>query len=426
MQCITNETGHLVQELSYDAWGNRRDVDTWDVFTTLPTGILLARGFTGHEHLDLFDLINMDGRVYDPVLGRFLSPDPIIQNSENLQSLNRYTYCLNNPLSLTDPSGYGWLSDNWRSLAAAAVAITVSTITAGFGSGFGYAIFVGAVGGFAGSFTGALLEGANIGEAFKAGAIGALIGGISGGLSNGVGSLKFDDILGKMLAHGITQGGISELSGGKFIHGFFSAALSAGLAGTISNEDGTLKVRRGVAVAASAVVGGTASVLGGGKFANGAITGAYVMLFNHMMHDIKDNPNKNIIYQRTTETDKSTTGTFSIPGTDIDGYILEPAGPSTTTPNLDKRIPAGKYNLILNKGAKYGLRLYNDQVSEKRGILMHIGNYPLETRGCLLPGSSVGTNYVGGSDHTLKQIMNYFKKVGFNGATITILDPKHP
>jgi hypothetical protein len=90
-----------------------------------------------------------------------------------------------------------------------------------------------------------------------------------------------------MLAHGITQGGVSELSGGRFTQGFFSAALSAGLAGAITKEDGTLKVRPGIAVVASAVVGGTASVLSGGKFANGAITGAYVMLFNQMMHHPK-------------------------------------------------------------------------------------------------------------------------------------------
>jgi len=93
---------------------------TWS-FTNVPTSFLFDRGYTGHEHLDNFGLINMpalsvaegNGRVYDPAIARFLSPDPILQNPRNTQSHNRYSYCLNNPLKYTDPSGYiqkpvGW------------------------------------------------------------------------------------------------------------------------------------------------------------------------------------------------------------------------------------------------------------------------------------------------------------------------------
>jgi hypothetical protein len=133
-----------------------------------------------------------------------------------------------------------------------------------------------------------------------------------------------------------------------------------------------------------------------------------------------------IIYQRTTETDQSTTGSFYIPGTKISGYILEPAGPSTTKSGLDRRIRAGTYNIIKNTGSKYGLRLYNDQVPQSRAILMHIGNYPGDTEGCLLPGSSIGTNFVGGSGPMINQIMNYFNQTGYTGATITIYDIKGP
>ena len=133
-------------------------------------------------------------------------------------------------------------------------------------------------------------------------------------------------------------------------------------------------------------------------------------------------PKNNIIYQRTTETNESTTGTFTIPGTSINGYILEPSGPSTTESNLDKRIPAGTYNLIPNVGQKYGLRLFNKNVSKGRAILIHVGNYPGDTEGCLLPGSSVGKNSVGGSGDMIKKIMKHFTKVGFKGATITITD----
>ncbi|MCB9654686.1 MAG: RHS repeat-associated core domain-containing protein [Deltaproteobacteria bacterium] len=65
-----------------------------------------TRGFTGQEHLDAHRLIRLNGRVYDPGLGRFLSVDPIIADPANAQSLNAYSYVLNNPLSLIDPSGY--------------------------------------------------------------------------------------------------------------------------------------------------------------------------------------------------------------------------------------------------------------------------------------------------------------------------------
>ena len=67
-------------------------------------------GFTGHEMLDDFGLIHMNGRVYDPAIGRFLSADPFVQAPENSQSFNRYSYVMNNPLSLVDPSGYSFAS----------------------------------------------------------------------------------------------------------------------------------------------------------------------------------------------------------------------------------------------------------------------------------------------------------------------------
>ncbi|MCG8465447.1 MAG: RHS repeat-associated core domain-containing protein, partial [Xanthomonadales bacterium] len=72
---------------------------------------LTTRGFTGHEHLNETDLIHMNGRVYDYNLGRFYSVDPFIQFPENSQSVNGYSYILNNPLSGTDPSGYQSNSD---------------------------------------------------------------------------------------------------------------------------------------------------------------------------------------------------------------------------------------------------------------------------------------------------------------------------
>lgn len=102
---ITDESGKTVELLSFDPWGRRRNPLTWS-YTNAPTTSKFSRGYTGHEHLDNFGLINMNGRMYDPNLGRFLSPDPILQNPGSTQGHNRYSYVLNNPLKYTDPSGY--------------------------------------------------------------------------------------------------------------------------------------------------------------------------------------------------------------------------------------------------------------------------------------------------------------------------------
>ena len=103
---VLDENGNILEELSFDAWGRRRNASNWTFSPSVPSTFIFDRGFTGHEHLDMFALINMNGRAYDPVLGRFLSPDPIIQNAANSQNLNRYSYVLNNPLKYVDPSGY--------------------------------------------------------------------------------------------------------------------------------------------------------------------------------------------------------------------------------------------------------------------------------------------------------------------------------
>lgn len=102
---LVDKGGKIAEEYSYDAWGRRRTADTWEYFTE-PQTTLLSRGYTFHEHLDEFDLINMNGRAYDPVVGRFLSADIHVQAPGNTQSYNRYSYCFNNPLKYTDPSGY--------------------------------------------------------------------------------------------------------------------------------------------------------------------------------------------------------------------------------------------------------------------------------------------------------------------------------
>jgi RHS repeat-associated protein len=85
---------------NYDQYGNL--VIDW--VDTAPPGT--GRGFTSHEQLDDIGIVNMNGRVYDPQIGRFMQADGFVPHPEDLQSFNRYSYCRNSPISCIDPSGY--------------------------------------------------------------------------------------------------------------------------------------------------------------------------------------------------------------------------------------------------------------------------------------------------------------------------------
>jgi len=93
-----------LERYAYDPWGGRRSPTDWTQKDTR-TSWRLNRGYTMHEHLDAFGIINMNGRVYDPQTAQFFSPDPYLQAPNDWLNYNRYSYCLNNPLKYTDPSG---------------------------------------------------------------------------------------------------------------------------------------------------------------------------------------------------------------------------------------------------------------------------------------------------------------------------------
>ena len=101
---LTDINGVVKEKYAYDPWGNRRNTASWKDADTR-TKFIVDRGYTLHEHLDALGLINMNGRVYDPLLGMFLSPDPYVQAPGNWLNYNRYGYCYGNPLLYTDPSG---------------------------------------------------------------------------------------------------------------------------------------------------------------------------------------------------------------------------------------------------------------------------------------------------------------------------------
>ena len=280
VQALTNESGALVQELSYDAWGKRRNPINWEDYSSISAANSLTPwGFTGHEHMDMFDIVNMDGRMYDPVLGRFLSPDPFAQAPDYTQGLNRYIYCLNNPLSLYDPTGYSWFSKAWKSLVAAAVGIAVTIITAGSATGPYVALLAGAAGGAAAGLTGALLNGADIGQIAKSTFIGGFWGAVGGFLSFASGEGLF---LERLFKHTFSQAWLEGVRGGNMKHGLLAGATSV-IGGATVEKYGS-QLGKGGEVAANAIISGTAAELGGGKFANGAITGAFEKLFNDFMH----------------------------------------------------------------------------------------------------------------------------------------------
>lgn len=288
--------GNVTARYAYDPFGKRRQTNgQYDAFGTLVIDWAdnvnhgTDRGFTGHEHLDELGLIHMNGRLYDPTIARFLQGDPFVQAPDELQNYNRYTYCYNNPLNCSDPTGYSFLSKLWKRVLRPLVAIAAA-------AWFGPAIIAG--NSFFGA--GALISGggaaATIGNAaiagFISGAIstgtiqGALQGAFSGAVFAGAGEIiagggafgaGISDAFGQIALHGVAGCITSVAGGGKCGPGALSAAFSkAALPVTAQFGDGFGRVL------AHSVVGGTASVLGGGKFANGAQTGAFSYLFNHL------------------------------------------------------------------------------------------------------------------------------------------------
>ncbi|MGH7462870.1 MAG: RHS repeat domain-containing protein, partial [Longimicrobiales bacterium] len=110
LDSISDAAGAVQVRLSYSAFGRRRNGAGWSgeppgADFNIVAGIS-RRGFTDHEMLDNLSLVHMNGRVYDPRLGRFISADPYVPDALDTQSFNRYSYVNNNPLSYIDPSGF--------------------------------------------------------------------------------------------------------------------------------------------------------------------------------------------------------------------------------------------------------------------------------------------------------------------------------
>ena len=260
IDAVTNEYGQVEKRFTYDAWGKRAT----PVDNHTGSGGKMTRGFTDHEMLDDFGLIHMNGRVYDPVLARFLSADPFVQAPGNSQSYNRYSYCANNPLNATDPSGYSF----WKDWGGPVLGIIVAVVVT-FATGSPY--LGGLAGGFVSGFSGSLLNGGSLGDAFKAG----VIGGIVGMATAGAGQIANGCL--RLVASGVVGAVASESMGGDFRSGFLSGLAAAAMAPSV----GSMARQNWLAgLVLSSVVGGTASAIGGGKYANGAAFAAFYYVLN--------------------------------------------------------------------------------------------------------------------------------------------------
>lgn len=112
---VIDGSGTVLQRMSYDAWGRRRQTngvdDNWGSLGTIANNQDNS-GYTGHEHLDQLGLVHMNARLYDPILGRHTSADPTVPDPQNGQAFNRYSYVLNNALAFTDPTGLAPTTDS--------------------------------------------------------------------------------------------------------------------------------------------------------------------------------------------------------------------------------------------------------------------------------------------------------------------------
>jgi RHS repeat-associated protein len=302
---VTNEAGAVLERLAFDPWGKRRNINGKADTTDALVGLTTDRGYTEHEHLDEMGVIHMNGRIYDPLVGRMMSADPFIQAPGNLQSYNRYSYVWNNPLNSTDPTGYFNIFDPLNLAPTARAVHTAVTnpnstnifnahrsvpgvvaldnfvvrnpwafqlgrIAAGVWGGPWAA--AGATGYYTYLTTGCescsvKAFGLSLGTAYAFQAAGDV----------GQGANEYG--AGHYAAHAAVGCASSVAGGGQCGAGALSAV--AGLAGT---QIGAGIEITGGRFATAVIAGGVASRLAGGSFIDGAQTAAYGYLFNHLSH----------------------------------------------------------------------------------------------------------------------------------------------
>ncbi len=286
LEATSDVAGALDERLSFDSWGRRRQ-GNWQPMTDAAIynfdTQLTTRGYTGHEMLDGVGLVHMNGRVYDPTIGRFLSADPHVQAPGNLQNWNRYSYVMNNPLSYTDPTGFFF--KKLLRLIGRAIGRIFKAIGAALKKVLRNPI-VRAVIQLAGCITGNPFLCAATAAAVAAGAGGSLRDALKAA-AFAFAQVQIFTIVGTITrtasafvqtaVHGVVSGAISVARGGNFLIGF---------AGGVLGKIGSI-VTRGINNAAlrfavSAGFGCAGTALSGGKCINGAVTAAFAHIYNEL------------------------------------------------------------------------------------------------------------------------------------------------
>jgi RHS repeat-associated protein len=269
IMAVTNSVGAVVEKRLFDAWGSIAKIQD-GAGNNLNQLTFFDRGYTGHEHLQSVGLINMNARLYDPKLHRFLQPDNFVQDPYNTQNYNRYGYCINNPLKYTDITGNVFGIDD--------------------------AIIIGAAVGLASYFAMAIINDTPI--TLKGALMASFIGAVSGAVTFGIGSWTnsvanfYVKAAYQALAHGTFQGTLSGIQGGGFWVGFASGSLASIASsafkggGVNSNYHGAGKFADSTAgvLAFGSIAGGVGASLTGGNFWQGAVTGLIVSGLNHAAH----------------------------------------------------------------------------------------------------------------------------------------------
>jgi RHS repeat-associated protein len=267
----TNASGAVVSQAIYDPWGKRTAVYLHSTLASFTTSEPTDRGYTGHKHIKDLDIIHMGGRIYDSTLGRFLQADPHIQAPTDSQSYNRYAYVRNNPMSMTDPTGYFFkklykaLMDISGQTFVHKQIAKVNGLGTGIQVGLNFIPFFGQLASAHFAFDASFVATGSLGAAFKSGVISYAAASL-GGMTNGLNGFE------TFIIRGAVGGIFNVVQGGQFGHGFIAAGV--GMLG--AQGASALGFSGNVAqVLASAVIGGTASRLTGGKFTNGAASAAF-------------------------------------------------------------------------------------------------------------------------------------------------------
>jgi RHS repeat-associated protein len=287
---VMDDAGTVLERLSYDAWGQRRCANGTGNASCF-TGSSTTRGFTNQEEMDEIGLVNLNARIYDPVLGRFMSADSVVQDVYGPQTLNRYSYVGNNPLSFTDPTGHFFgIDDMVEAIIVIAVDVGIAEITKNVPilSDLMPIILCGEDLLCAATDTAvnAGVKSGKAGIALKAFVFSYAEGKVFNEVGTTVQDAKLGDVgmrIATFVSHGAVGGLLSVASGQKFGSGFLAAGVGS-LADGAPTYGPTVNGVPIDGVIEHAVLGGAGSILGGGKFANGAVTGAFGYLFNYCDH----------------------------------------------------------------------------------------------------------------------------------------------